>query len=195
MPDRIEDTIPAIQTTYAGIKFRSRIEARWAVVFDNIGIDWEYEREGYSLSSGPYLPDFYLTGVSAGRSGDTWFEVKGKAPTEIEALKAHELAHATGVDVIIASGSIPERHADVWDTAIFSPEWGSGWTDLDYRLSACPTCGRLGFVFTHYAGRICRQHYDELLGIRPADGERINFALSAGRNERFERNRELVGEG
>lgn len=51
----------AIQTEYKGYLFRSRLEARWAVFFDKIGIPWEYEPEGLILSGNKYyLPDFYL---------------------------------------------------------------------------------------------------------------------------------------
>jgi hypothetical protein len=53
-------TVKAIETTYNGYKFRSRLEARWAVFFDDLGIKYEYELEGFSLPSGGYLPDFYL---------------------------------------------------------------------------------------------------------------------------------------
>lgn len=51
----------AIETEYKGYRFRSRLEARWAVFFDQMGIRYEYEPEGIMLSDGtPYLPDFYL---------------------------------------------------------------------------------------------------------------------------------------
>jgi hypothetical protein len=51
-----------IQTYYKGYKFRSRTEARWAVFFDSVGVDWEYEPEGFVLSDGShYLPDFKVT--------------------------------------------------------------------------------------------------------------------------------------
>lgn len=30
-------------TTYAGVRFRSRLEARWAAFFDVVGWKWEYE--------------------------------------------------------------------------------------------------------------------------------------------------------
>lgn len=53
-------TIKAIETEYNGYKFRSRLEARWAVFFDAAGIKYEYEPEGFELSCGRYLPDFYL---------------------------------------------------------------------------------------------------------------------------------------
>jgi len=53
--------IQPIETEYNGYKFRSRLEARWAVFFDKAGIPYEYEPEGFVLNGGTYyLPDFYL---------------------------------------------------------------------------------------------------------------------------------------
>lgn len=53
--------IKAIETEYNGYRFRSRLEARWAVFFDQAGITYEYEPEGFELEDGTrYLPDFYL---------------------------------------------------------------------------------------------------------------------------------------
>lgn len=53
--------IKAIETKYKGYRFRSRLEARWAVFFDALGVQWEYEKEGYDLGeAGYYLPDFWL---------------------------------------------------------------------------------------------------------------------------------------
>lgn len=53
--------IKAIQTSYKGYLFRSRLEARWAVFFDALGVEWEYEPEGYNLGDlGWYLPDFLI---------------------------------------------------------------------------------------------------------------------------------------
>jgi hypothetical protein len=54
--------IKPIETFYKGYRFRSRLEARWAVFFDALGIKWEYEIEGYDLGGdiGYYLPDFWI---------------------------------------------------------------------------------------------------------------------------------------
>lgn len=53
--------VKPIETHYRGFRFRSRLEARWAVFFDHIGLVWEYEKEGYKLPSGrQYLPDFFF---------------------------------------------------------------------------------------------------------------------------------------
>ena len=71
--------ITAIETRYAGCHFRSRLEARWAVFFDHLGIRWEYEPEGIMVGwrlalrgeTFPYLPDFWLPEYRL------WVEVKG----------------------------------------------------------------------------------------------------------------------
>ncbi len=52
-----------IETVYSGHLFRSRLEARWAVFFDALGIRYEYEAEGYDLNGTWYLPDFWLPEV------------------------------------------------------------------------------------------------------------------------------------
>jgi len=41
---------------YAGVQFRSRLEARWAAFFDLLGWKWEYEP--FDLQG--YIPDFLL---------------------------------------------------------------------------------------------------------------------------------------
>lgn len=67
--------ITPIETAYAGHRFRSRLEARWAVFMDALGITWEYEAQGYEVGPErrPYLPDFWLPDLAGG----TWVEVKG----------------------------------------------------------------------------------------------------------------------
>jgi len=53
--------IKPLETLYAGVRFRSRAEARWAVFFDALKLKWQYEPEGYQLPNGDcYLPDFVL---------------------------------------------------------------------------------------------------------------------------------------
>lgn len=64
-------TMKAIETRYNGYRFRSRLEARWAVFFDEVGIRYEYEKEGFDLGRlGWYLPDFWLPDL------ELWVEIK-----------------------------------------------------------------------------------------------------------------------
>jgi len=98
------DPIKAIETRYKGYRFRSRLEARWAVFFDALGLDWEYEPEGYELSGGKrYLPDFRL---SFGDGNPIWFEVKGDVPTEQEIQTCARFADESNRWVMLASGTM-----------------------------------------------------------------------------------------
>ena len=66
--------IKAIETRYKGYRFRSRLEARWAVFFDALGLEWQYEAQGFEADGKGYLPDFEITDPS----GNTIYaEVKG----------------------------------------------------------------------------------------------------------------------
>lgn len=71
--------IKPIETYYNGYKFRSRLEARWAVLFDALGIEYEYESEGFEFPNGKrYLPDFVLHGGGERCPDPLYVEVKGQ---------------------------------------------------------------------------------------------------------------------
>lgn len=97
-----------IQTEYAGYRFRSRLEARWAVFFDEAEIDFQYEVEGFVLpdtlvpgwtESGRvrYLPDFYLPELGL------WCEVKARWTPGEQAKALNAAAHLShrGEDVLL----------------------------------------------------------------------------------------------
>ena len=99
--------ITPIETYYNGCKFRSRLEARWAVYFDLCGIDWEYETEGYeiTLENGhtvKYLPDFVLHNIIINTKyiiPNLYVEVKG-VMTEYDELKIDSF-HKSGHEILI----------------------------------------------------------------------------------------------
>lgn len=100
--------IKSIATVYDGNHFRSRLEARWAIVFNELNIQYEYEKTLYKLNQGTiwYLPDFWLPEL------ECFFEVKGKQPTLDECNKAHYLAREEYKNVYIAIGNIRVPNAD-----------------------------------------------------------------------------------
>jgi hypothetical protein len=99
--------IRPIPTLYAGYRFRSRVEARWAVFFNTLGIQWEYEYQGYNLGdAGLYLPDFWLP------MQNYWFECKPTQPSDSEVEKCARLASGTQAHAFIAAGSPSLRWAD-----------------------------------------------------------------------------------
>lgn len=91
-----------IQTKYKGYKFRSRLEARWAVYFDSLEIEWEYEFEGYNLDGTYYLPDFWLPALNM------WAEVKPVEFNDQEIKKIKKLILATNKPVLMLVG-VPKR--------------------------------------------------------------------------------------
>lgn len=91
-------TIKPIETEYNGYRFRSRLEARWAVFFDAIRAPYAYEYEGFDLEGTWYLPDFWLPEMKS------WLEVKGQTPTPQELAKAEQLCRFTRQTVFVFVG-------------------------------------------------------------------------------------------
>jgi hypothetical protein len=73
--------IKPIETYYNGYRFRSRLEARWAVFFDAAGIKYQYEEQGFEKDGQKYLPDFYLPEL------DVYAEVKGNRDGALEEIE------------------------------------------------------------------------------------------------------------
>lgn len=92
--------VKAIETLYKGYKFRSRLEAKWAVYFDEIGLKWDYEIEGYELPNGDwYMPDFYIP-----RFGYIEIKALGQVTTK-EIEKCRLLSTLENIKVSLFEGS------------------------------------------------------------------------------------------
>lgn len=204
-------TIQAIETRYAGCRFRSRLEARWAVFFDSLGIRWEYEPQGFrvvpcatcnahlrgSFEECVYLPDFRLP------EQNVFFEVKGVAPDEgYEAMLATFSGHGDA-DLILAVGDIPNPDSyevacgptaeGLWMDVYFGASWdgvdgeeGHGGWDNYRAWCACASGAHFGIEYMGYGDRInC--------GCPRPDGRfssechpKILAAYNAARSARFE---------
>lgn len=88
----VTSKLKPIETEYKGYRFRSRLEARWAVFLDAIGWEWFYEPEGFELEGEKYLPDFLIKYGNADFKGHIWLEIKPDEPNENEIRKAKKLA-------------------------------------------------------------------------------------------------------
>jgi hypothetical protein len=143
--------IKAIETRYKGYRFRSRLEARWAVFFDALGIAWEYEKQGFALTSGNYLPDFWLP------KHRYWIEIKGEHPSEEEQALGMELAEATDDRVFLFFGSIFVPSYERPGASAPEAYCLSGW-DCYYNWCECSECGSLGIQFDGRSDRLpCKQ--------------------------------------
>lgn len=145
-----EPTIKAIETRYKDHRFRSRLEARWAVFFDSLDLKYEYEKEGFHTPSGLYLPDFWLPRLK------TWVEIKGRAPTDAEQDSLSYVATNTASRGVCLWGSI-EWYAHEGDAP---SSWDGGYLldggwDNFYRFCQCARCKTIGIQFSGAANRNC----------------------------------------
>lgn len=179
--------IRAITTRYKGYAFRSRLEARFAVYFDHLGITWDYEPEGFELGNGlRYLPDFWLPDLRL------WVEIKPSYPDKAGIEKATRLGQEHHA-VIMFCGPPGAEHHDSnlffgWDSgesgAGFMPARGAGWfAHVDGELAL--EIGGAG-PRTFYA----KEWQHEIPAFSgPAPGvcwERARAAAAAARAARFE---------
>lgn len=207
--------IKAIETRYAGCRFRSRLEAKWAVFFDALDIEWEHEPEGFETSAGRYLPDFKIQIPGNQQEGKCqWFEVK---PAEWREDRRHAaLASESGNPLIVARG-MPRSYADQMQASEYanrldSPLMIHGVEDQPWPVAFCDSSAA-GWSSAHYctlgANRHwCQDHtHQHLAGIAkchlalygkhvndngsgymthpPIEGRDVDAAYAAARSERF----------
>ena len=175
-------TLTVIPTTYRGIRFRSRLEARWAVFLDHAGIDWRYEQQGYKLSNGQlYLVDFWLPNQKY------WIEVKGSYPTADEIAKAEGLVNDSYHVLFLFYGDIPERpDPPVNDSALcIGPH---GIIDTQFWWCECGYCGNLEVQWQGHADRMqCGCHVERSHEIAERhDTPLLLNAYMRARSARFE---------
>ena len=177
--------IKAIETVYNGYKFRSRLEARWAVFFDAAGVEYEYEPEGFVLPSGKrYLPDFLIHNCTERGPKDLWVEVKGSMSKD-DAEKIEEFGKAHPIIVVdqIPKGRTAEELWENMTSRGFNKMMNSSICPFNFMLvdgdyfsfgllangnGGCALCGA---DFSYFSG------YDEDLTV---------YAYNKARQARFE---------
>jgi hypothetical protein len=139
--------VKAIETTYRGTVFRSRLEAQWAEFFDLLAVAWDYEPEGYTNGHVRYLPDFWLPRVHhRGGAAGLFFEVKPSSPLAGEVDKAVMLACGSGKPVIVVAQS-PRSSSD-WELLNEYVRQGErSWEDEGLQFARCDHCGALDIGF------------------------------------------------
>lgn len=121
----------SIPTIYRGVRFRSRLEARWAEAFDQRGIEWTYEEDSYDLDGKYYLPDFWLPRLR------TYVEVKGILNEEAESKPRALARAAANSQILVVIAHVPAGVR--WAVAGSGPlQWNDG-------LEVCEVTGLVQF--------------------------------------------------
>ena len=158
------ERIKAIETNYNGHLFRSRLEARWAMLLDIIGVEYLYENEGYELeqlgrgmvdtgTTIQYLPDFYLP------VAECFLEIKPNAPVaDDDTEKIILLAIRSKKTVMVA----------------FGPPWMDVRGLPEYRIHGMFYCEHDGVLNCYDDGILATDEADGILvsQIEPFDSER-----------------------
>jgi hypothetical protein len=122
--------IKAIETHYNGYRFRSRLEARWAVFFDTLNVRYEYEPEGFELLDGTwYLPDFWIADLRS------FIDVKGQVSERIDLTKIHSWRKQDAIIVLCGTPG----NADI-------KQYCPNRIDEHCAFSLCQDCGALILV-------------------------------------------------
>lgn len=165
----------SLPTLYNGITFRSRTEARWAVLFDNLELSWEYEPQGYNLDGDLYLPDFRLTDFPL------WVEVKPDETSGEECSSFAKMCDHTKTKGFIAYGQ-PEEYKE--NILLYRPD--RGWAPemgaflLDRRDDGIYWVASDGFGTT-IGGPGKMTDHDK----HPVVRDPLDKAIAAARSEKF----------
>lgn len=180
--------IKPIETYYNGYRFRSRLEARWAVFFDSGHIPYEYEPEGYRLQDGTlYLPDFYLPELSM------HVEVKRDTADGIEEVKnkcANAITWGGPIQRILILSNIPEgkspdggiwhfpviywsAYGVVWGWFFFHDDWSTQERHVGGNISAASYPASNWYLFSDWAKQKRKVPKDSILAVSDYDLRRF----------------------
>ena len=156
------DEIRPIETEYNGYRFRSRLEARWAVFFDALGVDYEYEPEGFEMDDGTrYLPDFYLPNIDGG----VYVEVKGLMDDD-DRRKMETFCKHSDTPLYVVGGIPTQDDLDCNDIYSYAERYEEcfwyrrgKFGDWPYLFCVCPACGKVGIEFDGRGWRVCGDHH------------------------------------
>lgn len=162
------------------------MEARWAVFFDTLRLDWDYEKEGYDLGDlGFYLPDFWVSDLydRHGHKG-MFVEIKGQEATDLEIEKLGRLLEPGRHAAMLQRGmKMPTSFKDDNEfIEVANYEQYGICTDYPMVFMKCYSCGAVKFEFPEYnycKCEVCGNKADE-------DHPLIHKAFENALSARFE---------
>lgn len=170
-------SIPAL---YEGKQYASRLEARWMVYWQMLGVEAIYEPEVLELDGEPpltYIPDFYLPSMRS------WVEIKGEVVSDQVALltleKCRRLAIQSNRPVILCYEEP------------YKPSCAVFWGTKMYSRCVWTYCGHCGHIAISFDGLVrCpnrKEHQPEGIGIQGCrERSRLHYAAGmTARKTRF----------
>jgi hypothetical protein len=138
-------------TTYAGTRYRSRLEARWAIFFSGLNVQAVYEPERFDLGQFQYCPDFEVPAWRA------YIEIKPDLPNLAECEKARRLSDVKQCTVFMLCGAPAngQYRAFEWrkgraiiGEAYETPNDPATWDKINF--TDCRYCDRIAACFVEF---------------------------------------------
>lgn len=146
---------------YGGCQFESVEQARWAVVFDNLGLEWSYHPTTYLMDEGiMYVPDFFLPEVKTSFALREESYEKGLFISEIESgWPENDTMFSRNTEIplwlvgVFPDGTAGNASFDFIDNNAY---WISskGGADGRYLFCICTYCNQVGVEFEGRSDRI-----------------------------------------
>ena len=156
-------TIKAIETTFNDVKYRSRNEARWGIFLGCLGIEFQYEPEGYEMRDGDkairYLPDFFIQ-KQTNFDKDLYLEIKPSSDdiiitkydqSKVDAFSEHKAITILGSLKAYKDDLCSGDGSTAWEKYGLHGPYGS---DYGYLFCQCVDCGCWGFEFNGRSARL-----------------------------------------
>jgi len=181
--------IPAIESVYSGVRFRSRLEARWAALFDYYSILWVYEPDVFKTPSGRYLPDFLLPEIGAYvevKPGALMFDFRAVRSVSQQTRKEFLILDSPVVQcrayaILVPDQLGPDEFYENWTDMVWcmsekylgkTPKDGkhrlfvdvAGWEESKGASSPCPCC---------QGDRLEQEHFKRIRSMRFENGEAV----------------------
>ncbi len=186
-------TLKPIETIYNGYRFRSRLEARWAVFFDQVGIKYAYEAEGYQGNGVWYLPDFQLKeGVKIFDEEqprqNVWVEVKPSLQLSVnDRRKIGWFARQPGVHILVIGG---EPGADFEMRFVSFDEEVRRWNAPFVKWVELSS-GNVGILSVEYLNHLPNNELKQAV-VKLTESVNLNNAITVARQERFETAQKVI---
>lgn len=168
--------IEARRTRYNGVTFRSKLEAQWAVFWDELGVKWEYEPQTFKFPDGKqYTPDFWIVDLAL------WVEIKPNetiAREEEATLKCLQLAGETGDLVYLDQGGFAWPISEDWEYSnAFVPGGAEAYSVLFFYITD-PVQGDWIYQSENHYWATCRECVKLGIAKDLREGFGINYIFS-----------------
>ena len=170
-----------IKTTFEGITYRSKLEARWAVFFKALNFSVEHEPFTIENNGLTWTPDFICFGGLVNPLGKSpLIEIKPVRPNQDYIKHLQDIRDPDKSDILICVGDNPslEQPDGIWITNVVLRGETSvrhNYAINGFKCLRCPECGRYSINPSSVNGFFCANFHNIKTALH---GVALKYALT-----------------